>query len=389
MRRLQRRREVALDLQARIAARSAELAADPAVERALRAIDGTASPTVTLAPTAGRTEGLRQIVATLARAANPVPGPAVRIELEGLSRLRGLVGAADLLLHDLAVDAGRLATLEHERSSRQRLLAEQRRKDRQVSEPLPANRSDLGRGQRIAEGARTVRGRTESLLSEESQARTVTAEVLEKLAADRDRFLWVVDAARASADALARPVAGSSVDAATLSQGLPPMSSRGDSPPPAAEPYARRLRELEKVIHSETLAVDVDKDLVWVDATIEGGHHLKMIVAPEAEAIRLAAATAAEAGIRPPDDGPTVEVATLDGRRFAARRARIESVQVGPSVVRDVECLVLPPEFGRTPPLLGGEFLKRFTTRIDPGAGKMTLSELRVKPILRGADPRR
>ena len=57
------------------------------------------------------------------------------------------------------------------------------------------------------------------------------------------------------------------------------------------------------VIRSERMAVDSDKGLVWVNATIGNNHRLKLIVQPESDIVRLAAVTAAEAGIRLSDDG--------------------------------------------------------------------------------------
>jgi hypothetical protein len=389
MRRIQRRREEAVDLRNRILARYAELSADATVKQALGALNGTGTPAVTLGPVAVQTEELRRIDATLGRATNSPLDANSRLELKGVNRLRALVGAADLLQHEVAVDFGRLAMLERDRNSRRKLLAEQDLKNPRRSESLRDTGAGRAPSERPAIGAGNVRTRTESLLAEEAQARTATGEVLDRLAAHQDRFLRIIGAARAAVDELDPSRSRSDGVASSGTSRPTPAKSGGFSGDPAAEPYARRLKELEKLIRLEKTAVDLDRGLIWVDATIEGNRRMKLIVEPESDVVRLAAATAVEAGIRPSDDEPPVEVATLDGRRFAARKARLETVQIGSHVIHDVECLVLPPEFGPAPPLLGGELLERFSARIDPATGSMTITQLQVKPILRAGEPRR
>jgi gag-polyprotein putative aspartyl protease len=389
MRQVQRRRDEAMDLRNRILARYAELSADPAVKQALEALQGTGAPTMTLGPVTVPTEELLQIDASLGRATTPPQDPAGPLELKGLSRLRGLVGAADLLVHEVAVDTGRLATLERDRVSRRKLLAEQDLKNPRRSESLREATAGQAPSARPATKAGNVRTRTESLLAEEGQGRIATKDVLDRLAGHQELFLRIVGTAREAVDEVDESRNGSTGAASTRSSGSAPARSGGFSRDPAAEPYARRLKELEKLIRSERIAVDSDKGLIWVDATIEGTHRMRLVVEPESDVVRLAAATATEAGIRPSDDEPPVEVATLDGRKFAARKVRLETIQIGSRVIHDVECLILPPEFGAAPPSLGGELLERFSARIDPGTGTMTLTQLQVKPILRAGEQRR
>lgn len=247
---------------------------------------------------------------------------------------------------------------------------------------------DRDRAERTSAEIRAGRARRDQLRSEQEQALVARRDVLGRMAAERDQFLRVVAAAREliGGDPV-KPQDGP--DAGGRRSSPSPASSRGTSQDPSTQPYARRLDELVKAIRSEKVPVDLDRGLIWVDATIDGTRRLKVIVEPKAEDLRLAAATAAESGIRPIDGEPTVAVETLDGRTLVARRARIDSVQLGSYVLHDVECLVLPPEFGASPPLLGGGLLKRFATSIDPNAGTMSLTQLIVKPIFRGGEPRR
>jgi hypothetical protein len=383
MREIRRRRGEALDLLSRIDARYAGLAAETPIKEALAALNQAGPHRVSLGPNRDLSEELRGMDASLGQATHPALDPVSRLELKGESRLRGLVGAAELLLHDVAIDTGRLATFQHDDSSRRKLLAEQRLKEQKLSAALQEAGTDRVEAERIAAGRGTTRTRAESLSSEQAQARTATTDVLDELAAKQAQFLRVVAAAREATDAATGSREGSTAGVASKGTSAAATAPLGISPNPAAEPFARRLRELEKVIRSERVAVDVDRSLVWVDVTIGGAHRLRMIVDPRVGEMRLAASTATEAGIRPYDGEPAVEIATLDGRRFLARRARLDSVQVGPYTLHDLECLVMPPEFGETPPLLGGEFFKRILPRVDLEAGTMTLTQLQVKPILR------
>jgi hypothetical protein len=355
----------------------------------LEALRQSGAGTVSLGPSRDLSDRRRRIEASLSRAAIPTPDPASRLELQGGSRLRGLVGAADLLLHELAVDAGRLAMIERDRNSRRKLLADQRLKRQKLSESLQKSGADRALAERTAADVRNATTRTDRLQSEQDQARISSREVLDQMAAEQDQFLRAVAAARDLIGETAKHDDGTDAGSRIRGGNPAPASSRGPSHDPSTQPYARRLTELEKVVRSEKVAVDVDKGLIWVDATIGGSRRLKVIVEPKAEGLRLAAATAIEAGIRPVDGEPAVAVEAADGRMLPARWARLDSLQVGPYVLHDVECLVLPPEFGITPTLLGRGLLERFSPKIDPNQGTMTLTQLNVKPLLRGGESRR
>jgi hypothetical protein len=299
--------------------------------------------------------------------------------------LRGLLGAADLLLHEVAVDTGRLATFERDRKSRRKLMADQQLKVQNLSESRQKTGTDRAQAQRTATEIRNARARTDHLLTEQEQARIATRDVLDQMVAAQEQFLRVVAAARGMIEKPGDPDGGTGARRPNSAPG----ASRGSAQDPSTQPFSRRLDELQRVIRSEKVALDVDKGVIWVDATIDGSHRLRMIVEPKAEGLRVSAHTATEAGVRPMDGEPAVEVETSDGRVLRARSARLDSVQVGPYIVHDVECLVLPAAFGDSPPSLGADLLGRFSTRIDATVGTMTLTQLNIKPIFRAAEPRR
>jgi clan AA aspartic protease (TIGR02281 family) len=134
------------------------------------------------------------------------------------------------------------------------------------------------------------------------------------------------------------------------------------------------------------VSVDLDRSILWIDATLNGKPGYTMIVDPSAAAVRLSARVAAEIGVRPaPGDGEALVEIALTGRTVMALRARLESVLVGSVTASDVECVVLPEAFGETPSLLGGSFLQRFATRTDADAGTLVLTHVVVKPSSRAA----
>jgi predicted aspartyl protease len=151
------------------------------------------------------------------------------------------------------------------------------------------------------------------------------------------------------------------------------------------------LRELEKTIRAEKVALDVDKSINWVNVAINSQPFRKMVVDPSIGEIRLSARSAGEIGIRPAPGDPTVEIATLDGRTVQARRTAIEALVLGPFVLHDVACVVFPDSAGDMPPRLGNSALGQFVISIDLGGSSMVLTHVQVKPVThsgKGATPR-
>ena len=278
------------------------------------AVNRAGSLPLSLGTGLGLSEDLRRMDPPLDRATNPAGNATTRIEWKGEDRLRGLVGAADLLLHQVAIDLGHLGTLEHEDRSRRKMLAEQRLKDPRRSDTPAAAGTDPAESERIAGERRAVGTRVESLSAEQVRGHRAIRELLDELAARQALFLRVVDAVRGSIEPAAPSREGSTAGTASRGTSAAPTTSRSIPQSPAADPFARRLKELEKLIRSERVAVDVDRALVWVDATLDGTHHLKMIVDSRAADMALAAGTAAAAGIRPLDGLSRPSRSTLEGQ---------------------------------------------------------------------------
>jgi aspartyl protease family protein len=108
-----------------------------------------------------------------------------------------------------------------------------------------------------------------------------------------------------------------------------------------------------------------------VEARIEG-RRLSFMVDTGASVVALTASDAARLGIRPAQREFVTEVKTANGAVRAAP-VRLDEVEVGDLIVRDVAALVLPDE-ALSDNLLGLSFLSRLR-RFEYSAGKLVLEQ--------------
>jgi hypothetical protein len=148
----------------------------------------------------------------------------------------------------------------------------------------------------------------------------------------------------------------------------------------------RRLTLAEKDMVDREVALEPDRDALWVEATLGDSKGLRMVIDPEEPLVRLSSKAAIEAGLKL-DDAPSFEVVGHDGRKIPARRARIGSITVGGLVARDVPCILLPESSGNPPSILGASFLDQFVATIDTAAGKLTLVQMNTRPASRAGEP--
>ena len=156
---------------------------------------------------------------------------------------------------------------------------------------------------------------------------------------------------------------------------------RGSDRVVSTEPFKLRLREFEKTIHSEEIAIDTDKSLHWIEANLDGKYRKLMLVDLGINEIRLPARLASDLGVRPESGDQAVDIATVDGRSIHARTAGLKLSRSGSFTYRDVDCVVLAETAGDFPPVLG----RAFSIGSRPGStsmrGAIMLTEVQVKPI--------
>ncbi len=137
----------------------------------------------------------------------------------------------------------------------------------------------------------------------------------------------------------------------------------------AAQPAATVA---DAVANSRSVVVPRDgRGQFQVDARVEG-RHLSFMVDTGASVVALTASDAARLGIHPAQHEFVAEVKTANGTVRAAP-ARLDMVEVGDLVVRDVAAVVLPDE-ALSDNLLGLSFLSRLR-RFEYSDGKLVLEQ--------------
>jgi clan AA aspartic protease (TIGR02281 family) len=225
---------------------------------------------------------------------------------------------------------------------------------------------------RIREGNRLVEEKEKELAALKSprgKYLTAVVELAEKMEAAAKQY----EALAADPDVKAA--------VAKLNDKSGPKVRLGPSPAFADElPKMRRLRE--QVI-SAPVPITVNGGTARVEVTLNGKVTQTMVVDSGASAVSISWRTAEQCGITPGPADPTVVSTLADGRQVKDKLMVLETVQVGPFVVRHVECLVSSESEGDTPALLGGSFLRHFVVRSDLAAGELHLTQIP------GADPKK
>ncbi len=160
--------------------------------------------------------------------------------------------------------------------------------------------------------------------------------------------------------------AGALVPRYAAQLGTKPEPAALAAQPAAAAPVA------DAAANSRSVVVPADaRGHFQVDARVDG-RRLSFMIDTGASVIALTARDAAALGIHPAQREFAVEVRTANGTVRAAP-TRLDTVEVGDLVVRDVAALVLP-DAALTDNLLGLSFLSRLR-RFEYSDGKLVLEQ--------------
>ena len=162
----------------------------------------------------------------------------------------------------------------------------------------------------------------------------------------------------------------------SLNVGAKPTARVALGPSKAYLANVKALQKARASIQSESIPLREDNGTFTVDVVLNGKVTQAMVFDTGAAVVSLPAAVAARAGINPTADDPTIRMQTADGRTHEAKQMTLQSVRVGKFTATNVICVVVPPDLADAPPLLGGSFLKSFTYKLMPEAGKLTLSRI-------------
>ncbi len=138
----------------------------------------------------------------------------------------------------------------------------------------------------------------------------------------------------------------------------------------------KTLEKAEAAVLTETVSLRKEGGIFWVDVTFNGKVTKSMAFDTGAADVVLPADFAAEIGLRPGPDTPTVRARVADGSVVEAKTMTVPSMRVGKFTVKDVACTIMPADKTNVPPLLGQTFQRNFLLKFSPDAGKLTLSRV-------------
>ena len=146
-------------------------------------------------------------------------------------------------------------------------------------------------------------------------------------------------------------------------------------PTPEFTANAAQLKRLRGTVSSETIDVKMEHQVPMVEVTLNKTFTRSMVFDSGSSIVAIPADLAKSMELVPGKDDPTIRIRLADGKLVEAKQTMLKSVRVGSFTVENVECAVLPPELVAAEPLLGGSFLKHFTYKLDPAAGKLHLAQ--------------
>jgi clan AA aspartic protease (TIGR02281 family) len=204
-----------------------------------------------------------------------------------------------------------------------------------------------------------------------------------RLAADREGFIQAVIDLRKLVDKTDEEYASLAGDEPvkaaleTLNRSAPAKVKFALGP---SKTYLANVKLLERV-EANVLTEEVELrktpgGVYEVDVTFNGKVTRPMYFDTGAAMVSLPADLAAEIGLKPGSDTPTILSKNADGGVSKVYRMVIPSVRVGKFTVNNVECMVAPPGMKDVPPLLGQSFQRYFSVHFSPEAGKLTLTKL-------------
>lgn len=138
----------------------------------------------------------------------------------------------------------------------------------------------------------------------------------------------------------------------------------------------RLLASFERSIDSDAVSLTEQNGIYFVETLLNEELGLRMVFDTGASLVALPASVADRLGMRPTDADANITVVIGDGSKVKAKIMRLKSLRVGKCKLDDVECVVMPATLPNAPALIGGSFLNQFTHKLDPAAGRLTLSRI-------------
>lgn len=148
-----------------------------------------------------------------------------------------------------------------------------------------------------------------------------------------------------------------------------------------------QIKRLRGTVSSDVIDVKMEGEVPTVEVTLNKNFTRSMVFDSGASMIAIPADLAKSMELVAGKDDETIRFRMADGKVVEAKKTILKSVRVGTFTVENVEAALLPPELVAAEPLLGGSFLKHFTYKLDPRAGKLHLAQFGTEGTTGGTTP--
>jgi len=196
----------------------------------------------------------------------------------------------------------------------------------------------------------------------------------------REMYVQAILDLRVSVDAITKSYAGLATDAevsgAIAEVGKTTRNKPTLGPSKAFLANVKLLERAESMVLTDTIALRKEGGIFWLDVTFNGKVTKPMAFDTGAADVVLPADFAAQIGLKPGPNDPTVRCQVADGSIVEAKQMTVPSMRVGKFTVKDVSCTVMPADKKDVPPLLGQTFQKNFMFKFSPDSGKLVLSRV-------------
>lgn len=143
-------------------------------------------------------------------------------------------------------------------------------------------------------------------------------------------------------------------------------------------PRVRKLREM--ILSAPVKLQHAGGGVEYLTVSLNGKATQLMILDSGAACVSITWEVARRAGATPGPDDPTRTMEVADGKTVEVKRVLLKTVQVGPFIARDVECLVFPESAKGAMCLLGDSFLRNFVFKVNMKSGELRLSQALDSP---------
>jgi hypothetical protein len=350
---------------------------DASVQKALGEIDISATPRPKLGPLSDYTVDLSKIASDPEWSRDALSRIASAELKLGLDLDVGtLVDLTETLHVDLGVLLWKVQSRQIDAEKRKKFIADSTAAEKRLETEL--TKSAAGSRERIGAQLKVEQSRLKHLRADEDDGERARRGLQSQMTLARDVLVRSVRLLRKSIDQRQRESASGPAEDANLAES--DQTSKAQGPSPVSRKQRTYLEEMEKTIHSETIALVPDKTVLWISVSLNGTPAQRMILDPDEAMTRISARVAAELGIPKPGDEPTIGFVSANGTRREGAPARLRSIQVGSFAINDAECLILPDDYD-APSVLGASFLDHFACHVDSDGRTITLAKVDIKPV--------